>query len=44
MGSEEYYDECDLEGVECDEEYQLKSIEFSLSNLEFDKNLFTGIS
>jgi len=43
MGSEEYYDECDLEGVECDEEYQLKSIEFSLSNLEFDKNLFTGI-
>jgi len=41
---EEFYDECDLEGVACDEKYNVESIEFSLSNLEFDEKLFTGIS
>lgn len=35
-------DECQLDGVECDEEYRVRSIEFPLAKLEFDKKIFTG--
>jgi len=37
-------DECQLEGVECDDEYRVRSIEFPLANLEFDEKVFTGDS
>jgi len=37
-------DECDWEGVQCDDEDSVTSIEFALSNIEFDEDLFKSRS
>ena len=34
--------ECEWEGVTCDKDHNVNSIEFSLSKLEFDEDLFRG--